>query len=206
MAIAYPVDLPNTTSYRDARMTARTVVGVTKSPFTGVQQVQKHQGQWWEFECSLVPMIRDNSEDWIAFLLSLNGQEGTFLLGDPYGATPRGVATGTPLIKGASQTGKTLVTDGWTASTTNILKAGDYFQLGSGSNTRLHKVLTNTTSDSSGNATLDIFPEIKTAYADNTAITTSNAKGVFRLSSNEMAFDLKQASTYGMSFAAVGVV
>jgi hypothetical protein len=206
MAIVYPVDLPDTTSYREARMTARTVVGVTKSPFTGAQQVQKHQGQWWEFECSLVPMVRDNSEDWIAFLLSLNGQEGTFLLGDPYGATPRGVATGTPLIKGASQTGKTLITDGWTVSTTNILKAGDYFQLGSGSNTRLHKVLTNTTSDSSGNATLDIFPEIKTAYADNTAITTSNAKGVFRLPSNEMAFDLKQASTYGMSFAAVGVV
>jgi hypothetical protein len=188
-------------------MTARTVVGVTRSPFTGAQQVQKHQGQWWEFECSLVPMSRDNAEDWIAFLLSLNGKEGTFYLGDPYGTTPRGAATGTPRIKGLNQTGKTLITDGWGESIT-VLKAGDYIQLGTGSNARLHKVLKDASSDSASNpeATLDIFPEIKTAYSDNTVITTSNAKGVFRLSSNEMAFDLKQASTYGISFAAAGVV
>jgi hypothetical protein len=209
MAIAYPVSLPDTTSFREARMTARTAVGVTKSPFTGAQQVQKHQGQWWEFECSLVPMVRDNSEDWIAFLLSLNGQEGTFLLGDPYGTAPRGAATtvnSTPLINGANQTGKTLLTDGWQVSTGNILKAGDYIQLGTGSSTRLHKVLTAATSNASGEATLDIFPEIKTAYDDNATITITDAKGTFRLASNEMAFDLKQASTYGMAFAAVGVV
>lgn len=206
MAIAFPIDLPDTDSFREARMTARTIVGVTRSPFTGAQQVQKHQGQWWEFECALVPMNRDTAEDWIAFLLSLNGQEGTFLLGDPLGAVPRGLATGTPKIKGASQTGRTLITDGWTASTPNILKAGDYFQLGSGSQTRLHKVLTNATSNSAGEATLDIFPEIKTAYSDNTAISTSNAKGAFRLTSNEMGFDLQQASKYGMSFASTGVL
>jgi hypothetical protein len=190
-------------------MTARTIVGVTRSPFTGAQQVQKHQGQWWEFECALVPMNRDTAEDWIAFLLSLNGQEGTFLLGDPLGAVPRGIAKdglSTPLIKGASQTGRTLITDGWTASTANILKAGDYFQLGSGSETRLYKVLTNATSDSAGDVTLDIFPEIKSAYSDNTAIVTSNAKGAFRLTSNEMAFDLQQASKYGIAFASMGVL
>lgn len=206
MAIAFPIDLPDTDSFREARMTARTIVGVTRSPFTGAQQVQKHQGQWWEFECALVPMNRDTAEDWISFLLSLNGQEGTFLLGDPLGAVPRGIATGTPLIKGASQTGRTLVTDGWTASTANILKAGDYFQLGSGSETRLHKVLTNAASNSAGEATLDIFPEIKSAYDDNTAISTSNAKGAFRLTSNEMGFDLQQASKYGISFASTGVL
>jgi hypothetical protein len=206
MAIAFPIDLPDTDSFREARMTARTSVGVTRSPFTGAQQVQKHQGQWWEFECALVPMNRDTAEDWISFLLSLNGQEGTFLLGDPLGVVPRGIATGTPLIKGASQTGRTLITDGWTASTQNILKAGDYFQLGSGSETRLHKVLTNSASNALGESTLDIFPEIKTAYADNTAISTSNARGAFRLTSNEMGFDLQQASKYGISFASTGVL
>jgi len=205
MAIVYPVSLPNTTSFREARMTARTTVGVTKSPFTGAQQVQKHQGQWWEFECSLVPMNRDNAEDWIAFLLSLNGREGTFYLGDPYGATPRGSVSGIPVVSGADQTGKTLNTDGWDEGV-NVLKAGDYFQLGSGSAQRLHKVLTNVNADALGQATLDVFPEIKTAPDDNALITTTSATGVFRLPSNEMAFDLKQASTYGLSFAAVGVV
>jgi len=50
-----------------------------------------------------------------------------------------GVATGTPLVNGASQTSayddvkntntQTLNTDGWTASTTGILKAGDVFTI-----------------------------------------------------------------------------
>lgn len=40
-----------------------------------------------------------------------------------------GVATGTPLVNGATQTGSTLATDGWTNSTTGILKKGDVFTI-----------------------------------------------------------------------------
>ena len=206
MAITYPLSLPNTTSYRSARMTARSVVGVSKSPFTGAQQVQKHQGQWWEFEAALAPMSRAYAELWISFLISLNGMQGTFLLGDPLGSTVRGVCTGTPLVKGASQTGNSLITDGWTATQTGILKAGDYFQLGTASSSKLYKVLADANSDGSGDATFDIWPSINTAVADNAALTVSSAKGVFRLASNEMGFDLKQAQFYGIAFSAIGVV
>ena len=206
MAISYPLSLPNTTSYASARMTARSVVGVSKSPFTGAQQVQKHQGQWWEFEAHLAPMARTNAEAWIAFLFSLNGMQGTFLLGDPLGSSPQGVGTGTPLVKGASQTGNSLITDGWTASQTGILKAGDYFQLGTSSSSKLYKVLADANSDGSGDATFDIWPSINTAVANDSAITVSSAKGLFRLASNEMGFDLKQAQQYGIAFSAMGVV
>ena len=206
MAISYPLSLPTTTSYASARMTARSVVGVTKSPFTGAQQVQKHQGQWWEWEAHLAPMTRASAEEWIAFMLSLNGQQGTFLLGDPLGSTARGIASGTPLVKGASQTGNSLITDGWTASQTGILKAGDYFQLGTGSSSKLYKVLADANSDGSGDATFDIFPAINTAVADDLAITVASPKGLFRLASNEMGFDLKQAQQYGIAFSAIGVV
>ena len=206
MAITYPLSLPNTTSYRSARMTARSVVGVSKSPFTGAQQVQKHQGQWWEFEAALAPMSRAYAELWISFMMSLNGMQGTFLLGDPLGSTVRGVGSGTPLVKGASQTGNSLITDGWTATQTGILKAGDYFQLGTASSSKLYKVLADANSDGSGDATFDIWPSINTAVADNAALTVSSAKGVFRLASNEMGFDLKQAQFYGLAFSAIGVV
>lgn len=206
MAITYPLSLPDSTSYESARMSAKSIVGVTRSPFTGQEQVQKHQGQWWEFEGKLVPMSRANAEAWIAFFISLNGMQGTFLLGDPLGATARGGAGGTPLVNGASQTGNSLITDGWTASQTGILKAGDYFQLGTGSSSKLYKVLNDANSDSGGNATFDIWPSINTAVADNTAITTSSAKGLFRLATNEMPFDLGQAQQYGLSFSAIGVI
>ena len=206
MAISYPLSLPNTTSYASARMTARSVVGVTKSPFTGAQQVQKHQGQHWEWEAHLVPMTRASAEEWIAFMLSLNGMQGTFLLGDPLGATALGVASGTPLVKGASQTGSSLITDGWTATQTGILKSGDYFQLGTGSSSKLYKVLADANSDGSGDATFDIFPAINTAVANDATITVASPKGLFRLASNEMGFDLKQAQRYGIAFSAIGVI
>lgn len=40
-----------------------------------------------------------------------------------------GVATGTPLVNGASQTGNSLATDGWTNSITGILLKGDVFTI-----------------------------------------------------------------------------
>jgi hypothetical protein len=151
-------------------------------------------------------MTRASAEEWISFMISLNGMQGTFLLGDPFGATARGVGTGTPLVKGASQTGNSLITDGWAVSQTGIMKAGDYFQLGSNSSSKLYKVLVDANSDGSGNATLDIFPSINTAVNDDSALTLASAKGVFRLSSNEMGFDLSQAQQYGLSFSAFGVI
>ncbi|MFZ9264955.1 MAG: hypothetical protein ACO222_07310 [Polynucleobacter sp.] len=202
MAISYPLALPTTTGIAKIRLSANSVVGISMSPFTAKQQVYKYTGQYWEAEITLPPMKRSEAEYWISFLLKLNGSYGTFLLGDPNGATARGVATGTPLVNGASQTGNELVTDGWTTSTTGILKAGDYIQLGTGSSAKLHKVLDDVDSDSSGNATITIWPDLRSAPSDNAAIVVSGAKGVFRLSTNQSDWDVNEASIYGMTFPA----
>jgi len=202
MAISYPLALPTTTGLARIRIAANSVVGVSQSPFTAKQQVYKYTGQFWEAEISLPPMKRSDAEYWISFLLKLNGSYGTFLLGDPNGATARGVATGTPLVKGASQTGSELITDGWTTSTTGILKAGDYIQIGGGASAKLHKVLDDVDSDSSGNATLTIWPDLRSAPSDNAPIVVSGAKGVFRLSTNQSDWDVNEASIYGMTFPA----
>lgn len=202
MAITYPLSLPTNKGLAKIRLTANNVVGVSQSPFTAKQQIYKYMGQFWEAEISLPPMKRADAEYWISFLLKLNGSYGTFLLGDPNGGTARGVATGTPLVNGGSQSGNELVTDGWTNSTTGILKAGDYIQLGSDSSSQLYKVLDDVNSNGSGQATLTVWPDLRTSPADNAAITVSNAKGVFRLSSNAQAWDINEATFYGMTFAA----
>jgi hypothetical protein len=113
------------------------------------------------------------------------------------------VATGTPVINGASQTGSELITDGWTADTTGILKAGDYIQLGTGSTARLYKVLDDVDSDGSGNATFDIWPNLRSSPDDNATITVSNCKSVFRLTTNVTDISINQASIYGLTFGAV---
>ena len=203
MAISYPVTFPASIGVSSINIRAKTVVGVSSSPFTGQQQVYKHQGQWWEAEVSLPPMKRDEAEQVVAFLIKMNGQYGTFLMGDFLSTAPRGIGTGTPLVNGASQAGDELVTDGWTVSTTGILKAGDWIQLGSASTATLHKVLDDVTSDASGNATLNIFPNLRSAPDDNAAITISSPKGRWRLASNETDYAIDNASIYGMTFACI---
>jgi hypothetical protein len=203
MAISYPVTFPASIGVSSINIRAKTVVGVSSSPFTGQQQVYKHQGQWWEAEVSLPPMKRDEAEQVVSFLIKMNGQYGTFLMGDFLSTAPRGVGTGTPLVNGASQAGDELVTDGWTVSTTGILKAGDWIQLGSASTSTLHKVLDDVTSDGSGNATLNIFPNLRSSPDNNAAITISSPKGRWRLASNETDYAIDNASIYGMTFACV---
>lgn len=333
MTITYPLTLPSHTGFSGLRLTRRSVVAVSTSPFTGKQQVQAHQGQWFELEGTLPPMYRADSDRWIAFLLQLNGMEGTFLAGDPAYRGPRGTITGavvngahsarskTLAIRSMTSNNPNLVTNpgfdlgdvGWTKETswsivndpanahggswvakraaypnvsalrdgivpclpgeqyiagaaikmesggsggafvriltrdsigaqtvvsngntvtstsygvssargtipsnavsvsaeivgTNTagtvyadsvvlirqptILAGDYIQLGSLSSARLHKVISDSIVDSSGVATLDIWPALRTSYTDGATVTIDNPVGVFRLASNEMPEDV----------------
>lgn len=96
-----------------------------------------------------------------------------------------GTLGGTPLVNGASQTGSSLVTDGWTAAAANRLKQGDVFTVAgvyavnplTGQSTgvlRNFVVTADTASDGSGNATIPIYPAITTSGATQT-VTASPA-------------------------------
>lgn len=201
MTISYPLTLPQSRAEASVSFGGVTAVAVTQSPFTFAEQTQVHPGQAWRATVGLRPMTEADARAWIAWLMSLNGRQGTFLMGDPLRSSPRGAGTGTPLVKGAGQSGQALATDGWTAGVTGILKAGDYLQLGSGSTATLHMVLADTNSDGSGNATFDIWPRLRTTPADNAPITVANPVGRWRLASNEMRWDVRTAQIYGIEFS-----
>ena len=155
MSTSFPISLPSTGT-RSITIRQQSVVAVGVSPYTLERQVQRHQGQIWALDVEYAPLARAEAEALVAALCSLNGREGTFLFGDSANKTPRGTGAGTPLVNGASQTGEDLSTDGWTASVSGILKAGDWIGLGSGSTSRLYKVLADATSNASGAATLTL--------------------------------------------------
>lgn len=206
MGVTYPLSLPNSNSIRGIELRAINAVAYSRSPFTFAGQAHAYSGQMWTADITLKPMRRSDAEQWIAWLISLRGQFGTFLLNDPLGCTPRGSAGGTPLVNGSAQTGNLINIDGCTASQTGWLKAGDYVQFGSGSSASLHKVLEDVDTDGSGETTLEIWPSVRTAPADNSTVVTSSAKGLFRLSSNEQAWSVNEASIYGITFGAMEAV
>ena len=206
MAISYPRALPTHTGIRNITLRAVNVTAVSESVFTLRQQIYKHTGERWEAEITLPAMARASAEQWVAWLLSMRGREGTFLLGDPVGKTPRGSAGGTPLVNGGSQTGDSISIDGCTASQTGWLKAGDYIQLGSGASASLHKVLQDVNSSGAGQATLDVWPSIRTAPADDATVVTSTAQGVFRLSTSSTEWSINEIAHFGVVFPAVQAI
>jgi hypothetical protein len=206
MAITYPLALPTHTGIRSINLRAVQQTGMTMSPFTYKQQVVVHPGQRWEAEITLPVMQRTNAEAWVGWLLSLRGRSGTFLLGDPLATSPIGNGGGTPVVKGASQTGSTLLIDGCTASQSSYLAAGDYIQLGSAASSQLYKVTQTAASDGSGNATLEIWPDLRSSPADNATITVNATKGLFRLATNETDWSINEASIFGLTFPAIEVI
>jgi len=181
MAITYPIALPTAQGFRRVTIAPQSRVAIFASPFTGQQQIYQHPAQFLTCSIELPPMVRADAATFVAALLSLQGQRGTFIFGDPAWTSPRGVATGTPLVNGNNQTGTALNTKGWSNSTANILRAGDWIQIGTGATRQLCMVLGDASSDGSGNATVNLFPRIRTAFANNTAITTASPTGVWRM-------------------------
>lgn len=199
MALTYPLTVVPELVYRSARFRANNAAAMSVSPFTGAQQVYAHQGEWWALSVELPPLSRANAEEVVGFGLGLNGVEGTFLMAPPgnHGGV-RGTWSGaSPLVNGAGQTGKTLAIDGLISGRTAL--RGDWFSLGSGSSTRLHKVVYPSTANGGGQMNLEIWPRLRSAPADNDPLTIAGPLGHWRLR-EPVEWDIGLAMIYGLSF------
>jgi hypothetical protein len=210
MAITYPLSLPTTIGIAEIELRANNVVGVSQSPFTYKQQVVQHQGQRWEASVSIPPVRKDLAEEWVAFLISLKGPVGTFYLGDPNMATPRGTISAGALVTLASAASAGDETVALTKSggpeKSNVLLPGDYIQIGTDSSRTLHKVLNTVNWDANGAGTADIWPHIRGTVASGTSVVHQSTTGKFRLTSGLTSWSINNASIYGISFDAVEVI
>lgn len=208
MAISYPLALPTHTGIAQIELRATNAVAYSRSPFTFAGQAHAYAGKAWQADVTLPSMKREDAERWVAWLISLKGQLGTFYLGDPAATTPLGSArdTDTILVDGAVSSGDTIAIDSAPASQTDYLKAGDYMEIGTGVNRQLFKVLNDVDTDGTGSATVDVWPNVRTSISDGAAVTVQSAQGLFRLASNEQSFSINEASIYGITFGAIEAV
>ena len=209
MAITYPLSTPTSIGIAQITLSANNVVSTSASPFTSKQQIIKHPSETWSASVTIPTVRKELAEPWISFLVSLQGRYGTFLLGDPTRATPMGTASlgvGTPVVDGIQSAGSSIDIKGLPNNRANYLLAGDYVQFGSSSTATLHKVLTTVNTSSTGTATIDIWPSTRRQLANNEAIVINNAKGRFRLSSNNTPWSINEAGFYNISFDAIEAV
>lgn len=207
MAISFPLDFPTETGISDIVFHMDNARAISRSPFTGRQQVYKWPLQKWSVDITLPTMQRDRAEAWIVFLAKLNSGVSTdlptFYLSDP-NAQPLG-----------SQATNFLVNSGGDPNTVNLsdldtgkvgaLLPGDYIRIGTGSSSRLHKVLDQVDSNGVGEGSAAIWPANYQSLND-TEGSNLDAYGVFLLTDNRSSFSINNNSSYGITFTAESLV
>lgn len=209
MTQSYPLALPTPFRVQLQQFGFETAVAVSESPYSFSPEVQVHQGQRWMASITCPPLERANAEQVAAWMLKLNGREGTFLIGDSFAIAPRGTWAGTPVIDVAGSPTVTLLRGdalplrGLTSGAT--IKAGDYVQIGTGSSARLYKSLDDATAPGTGRVSLTVWPRIQIEPADGTAATFSDAKGLFRMNQNRNGWNIDTLRLWGLTFDAMSV-
>lgn len=173
--------LPVLTGTRVARVRAipMTAVASVRSPFTGTVQVQDWGGEWWMYELEVGPFTDAAAgKAMAAFLTVLRGPASRFLFEDPSLRNP--VVQGAPVVDGAGQSGRSLLTEGWTPNAV-VLGAGQGLSLGADETTRLHIATADVQADAAGRAAIPIWPALREAPADGASIEIAYPKVQLRL-------------------------
>lgn len=149
-----------------------------QSPLSGATQTIEFPSPRWQFNFTMENLEESDASLLQAFLVQLRGQAGRFYMYNMARPTPRGSNLGAPIVAGASQTGTTLTTSGWTASQTGVLKVGDFFSIGG----ELKMVVSaDVDSDGGGLATITFEPPIRTSPNDGSSVDTSAPVAIFKL-------------------------
>lgn len=85
-----------------------------RSPLDGTEQTLEMPGAVWELTASWESLGTDDQRVLAAFLADLRGGAGRFTYSPAVWTPRRATGGGTPLVNGGGQTGKQIITDGWT--------------------------------------------------------------------------------------------
>jgi hypothetical protein len=188
------VTLPTSPSPRSLTPRLVTARAELRSAFGGSTQRINRLGSRWAFEVELPPMTAANALAWTDLLVEAD--TGILELPEP-GITIG--SPGTPLVNGASQTGSSLITDGWTAG--YVIPKGKWLSVSVSSLLYLYQTTASTTASGGGAATLPIRPLLRASPADNAALNVNPAKveGFVSVSDGAMGISVARL-VEGLSF------
>jgi hypothetical protein len=197
MAITYPLALPAAPKFRVQEFAPRSAVGITVNEFTFQQRVTRWPGQVLVFNVELPPMKQAVAAVWAAWFLALNGTEGTFYLGPQVRTTTGGNKAGAVTVNtGATANSTTLPITGGTGD----FAVGDWLQVGATTAARLHRVA------QVNSGSVDVWPRLRSAYANGTTVIYTNPVGIFRLLGLPVEAYEPGRLARGMGFSAMEVL
>lgn len=153
---------------------------------SGRRNVRQLGSQKWTLSCAFPStMSKAQFMPIMGFLMAQGGRFETFTFISPELKTPQGAASGTPLVNGGSQTGTSIITNGWVVSTLQM-KAGDILKFAG--STKVYMVTQDASSDGSGNMTINIQPPLLESPANNEALTVTDVPFTMQLRDDNIQY------------------
>ena len=174
------------------RSQQNTIVSVTTS---GRVQTRQIDGQKFLITLDYAPMSRSSFAPIKAFIMKQRSKLNTFTVIPPIVSNAQGAATGTISVDGAITAGATSCTiDGMSASTSDILKAGDYFRF-SGQD-KVYMAVADLDADGTGEGTLTFEPPLRANVANDVALIYDNVDFTVRLTNDIQEYSIVTNDLY----------
>ena len=154
-----------------------TATSQTPSPFTGTVEAQDWGGEWWEYEIEFAAQSGPLARAVSAVLTALGSGRGLLLFGDP-SIAPKSLAQPITLATAVSG-GNVVQSQGWPPGLP-ALASGDFISIGTARETRLHQIAFDASADSTGVATLTLFPALRRALPANTPLEVNHPQVLLR--------------------------
>ena len=171
---------------------------LVNTSLSGRRAVRQIGSQYFTFTVSMPPMNQNDAMDIFAFLQKQKGSFETFQIKIPL--QNRGAeksSTAVKVVGSHSAADSTIALDGFAASTTGVLKAGDLIKFAG--HTKVYMVQSDIDSDGSGAATVSIEPGIVSTLADNEVVTMNQPDFTVYLVS-DVVYQADRNSIFNISF------
>lgn len=163
---------------------------ITSTTDSGKMFAVQVDGQRFKFSASYPPMSRSDFAPVLAFVMKQRSQKETFQIALPDLKNAKGDVSGTVLVNGSHSAGDTTIdVDGMTGS----LLAGDFIKFAG--DTKVYMVVSDATAVA-GAATLTIEPPLRSAIADDAAVTYDGVEFTVRLTSDIQQFNTNDLDLY----------
>ena len=180
-------------NFRDNRPT------LLNQSLSGRRQVRQIGSQYFSFTVQMPPLQQDKAQEIFAFLQKQKGSSGDFTIGAPLDNLGAGKSETDIQVVGSHVAGDASIDlDGFAASQTGALKAGDLVRFSGHS--KVYMVQNNIDSEADGSLQLMISPNLVTSLADNEAVVVNKPKFKVYLENNEIMYSTDASGFYSISF------
>ena len=166
---------------------------------SGKKQVRQIGAQYFSFTVAMPPLQQENAQELFAFLQKQKGSFEDFTIQAPLDNVGASRIETDILVNGSHSSGDASIQlDGFAASTSGALKAGDLIKFANHS--KVYMVQSNIDSLGDGSLTVLISPNLVASLADNEAVTVNKPSFTVYLENNEIMYSTDASGFYSISF------